>query len=42
MTEIVGNVFYFDWEIQLMEWLQAHIGSSGFGFCVLPRLLARS
>ena len=35
-----GNVFFFDWELQLMEWLQAHIGSSGFGFWFLSNLSA--
>ncbi len=25
----MGNAFYFDWEPQLMEWLQSHIGSFG-------------
>ena len=24
-----GNTFYFLWEVSLMEWLQAHIGSTG-------------
>ena len=27
--ELVGNTFYFEWEVVLMEWLQAHIGSAG-------------
>lgn len=40
MAETIGNIFYFDWEIQLMEWLQAHIGSSGFGFWLLSNLSA--
>ena len=40
MTEIIGNFFYFDWEMQLMEWLQAHIGSSGVGFWLLSNLSA--
>ena len=35
-----GNVFFFDWELQLMEWLQTHIGSSGFGFWLLSNLSA--
>ena len=25
----MGNVFYFDWEVALMLWLQAHLGSFG-------------
>ena len=25
----MGNVFYFDWEVSLMLWLQAHLGSFG-------------
>lgn len=40
MTEAAGSIFYFDWEMQLMEWLQAHIGSSGFGFWLLSNLSA--
>ena len=24
-----GNTFFFPWEVSLMEWLQAHIGSAG-------------
>lgn len=35
-----GNLFFFEWEMQLMEWLQAHIGSEGFGFWVLSNLSA--
>lgn len=35
-----GTVFFFGWEMQLMEWLQAHIGSSGFGFWLLSNLSA--
>ena len=27
MTEILGNNFFFDWEIRLMEWLQSAVGS---------------
>ena len=34
----MGNIFYFDWEMQLMEWLQARIGSGGFGAWVLSNL----
>ena len=40
MADVIGNNFFFDWEIQLMEWLQAHIGSSGFGFWLLSNLSA--
>ena len=25
----MGNIFYFEWEPALIEWLQAHIGSAG-------------
>lgn len=25
----MGNVFYFDWEVSLMLWLQAHLGAFG-------------
>ena len=25
----MGNTFYFDWEVQLMLWLQAHLGDFG-------------
>ena len=25
----MGNIFYFDWEPALIEWLQAHVGSVG-------------
>lgn len=40
MTETIGNIFYFDWEMQLMEWLQAHIGSEGFLFQLISSLSA--
>ena len=40
MTEVIGNNFFFDWEIRLMEWLQAHIGSEGAGFWLLSNLSA--
>ena len=40
MTDVLGNIFYLDWELRLMEWLQAHIGSSGFGFWLLSNLSA--
>lgn len=38
--ELTGASFFFDWEVQLMEWLQEHIGSSGFGFWLLSNLSA--
>ncbi len=40
MTEIAGTIFYFDWEMHLMEWLQAQVGTSGFGFWLLSNLSA--
>lgn len=40
MTGTAGAILYFDWEMRLMEWLQAHIGSSGFGFWLLSNLSA--
>ena len=40
MVETAGTFFFFEWEMQLMEWLQAHIGSSGFGFWLLSNLSA--
>ena len=27
--ELTGNTFFFDWEVALMVWLQAHLGSFG-------------
>ena len=27
--EALGNTFYFDWEVNLMVWLQAHLGAFG-------------
>ena len=35
MAETVGTFFYFDWEMRLMEWLQANVGSGGFLFQLL-------
>ena len=40
MIEAAGTVFFFEWEMRLMEWLQAHIGTSGFGFWILSNLSA--
>ena len=27
--ELTGTTFFFDWEVQLMTWLQSHLGSAG-------------
>ena len=27
--ELVGNTFFFDWEVSLILWLQAHMGTAG-------------
>jgi membrane-associated phospholipid phosphatase len=35
-----GNVFHFEWEMRLMEWLQAHIGTDGFVVWLLSNLSA--
>ena len=40
MTEVLGNNFFFDWEIRLMEWLQSVIGSEGPLFWLLSNLSA--
>ncbi len=40
MAETAGAIFYYDWEMLLMEWLQSHIGSSGMGFQLLSNLSA--
>ena len=32
---VAGNVFYFDWEIALMEWLQANLGPGAISFLSL-------
>ncbi len=40
MAETTGVIFYYEWEMRLMEWLQARIGSSGFGFWLLSNLSA--
>ncbi len=29
MEFLIGNTFYFDWEVRLMEWMQAHLGPVG-------------
>ena len=40
MTEVIGNNFFYDWELQLMEWLQAHISTEGPLFWLLSNLSA--
>ena len=40
MTAAMNGIFYFDWEMRLMEWLQAHIGSEGIGFWLISNLSA--
>ena len=40
MAETAGAILYYDWEMRLMEWLQAHLGSTGFGFWLLSNLSA--
>lgn len=35
-----GVLFYFDWEMRLIEWLQSHLPTSGAGFWVLSNLSA--
>ncbi len=37
---MAGAIFYYDWEMRLMEWLQAHIGSESFGFWLISNLSA--
>ena len=32
---VAGNIFYFDWEIALMEWLQANLGGGAVSFISL-------
>ena len=27
--EVLGNTFYFEWEVNLMVWLQSHLGQAG-------------
>ena len=38
--ELTGTFFYWDWEMQLMEWLQSHLPHEGFGFWLLSNLSA--
>ncbi len=40
MTEVIGNNFFYGWELQLMEWLQAHISTEGPLFWLLSNLSA--
>ncbi len=40
MTEVIGNNFFFDWEIRLMEWLQSAVGSEGPLLSILSSLSA--
>ena len=40
MTEVIGNNFFFDWEIRLMEWLQSAMGSEGPLLSILSSLSA--
>ena len=40
MEEIAGVLFYYEWEMRLMEWLQAHIETSGLVFWLLSNLSA--
>lgn len=38
--ELTGTSFFFDWEMRLMEWLQANLPHEGFGFWLLSSLSA--
>ena len=40
MTEVIGNNFFFGWEIRLMEWLQSAVGSEGPLLSILSSLSA--
>ena len=40
MTETAGAILFFEWEMRLMEWLQAHLGSTAIGFWLLSNLSA--
>ena len=40
MTETIGELFYYDWEMRFIEWLQAVIGSDGFVFQLCSNLSA--
>ena len=32
---LTGSIFFFDWEVALMEWLQSHLGAGGISFISL-------
>ena len=34
--ELVGNTFFFDWEVSLILWLQAHMGAAGTAIASSP------
>ncbi|MBR0107351.1 MAG: phosphatase PAP2 family protein [Lachnospiraceae bacterium] len=40
MTETLGTLFYLDWEMRFMVWLQALIGNSGIDFWIISNLSA--
>ena len=40
MQDIAGVIFHFKWEMELMEWLQTHISTSGITFQILSNLSA--
>ena len=40
MTATAGAIFYFEWEMRLMEWLQAHLGSTDIGMWLLSNFSA--
>ncbi len=40
MAESAGVLLYYNWEMELMEWLQAHLGGSGIGLWLLSNLSA--
>ena len=40
MAGTAGVILYYNWEMRFMEWLQAHIGSSGAVFSILSNLSA--
>ena len=40
MAESAGVLLYYNWEMELMEWLQAHLGGSGLGLWLLSNLSA--
>ena len=40
MEGVLGNYLFFDWEMRLMEWLQAHLAGNGAVFWLLSNLSA--